>query len=70
MINESLGGARLDPVEKAAIDATVEAGVVMVASASNEGNAGMGFPGAGGWREAYLFPLLYGNISEIIEAWS
>lgn len=60
VINESLGGARLDPVEKAAIDAAVGAGVVMVASAGNEGNAGMGFPGAyepvisagaGGWRD-------------------
>jgi hypothetical protein len=62
VINESLGGSRLDPVEKAAIDAAVEAGVVMVASAGNEGNAGMGFPGAyepvisagaGGWRDQW-----------------
>jgi subtilisin family serine protease len=59
VINESLGGPSLDPVEKAAIDAALRAGVVMVASAGNSGNAGMGFPGAyepvisvaaGGWR--------------------
>lgn len=62
VINESLGGARLDPVEKAAIDAAIAAGVVMVASAGNSGNAGMGFPGAyepvisvaaGGWRDQW-----------------
>ena len=58
VINESLGGPTLDAVEKAAIDAATKAGVVMVASAGNEGNLGMGFPGtyepvisagAGGW---------------------
>jgi len=62
VINESLGGSSLDAVEKAAIDAAVKAGVVLVASAGNEGNAGMGFPGAyepvisagaGGWRDQW-----------------
>lgn len=62
VINESLGGSGLDPVEKAAIDAALSAGVVLVASAGNEGNAGMGFPGAyepvisvaaGGWRDQW-----------------
>lgn len=62
VINESLGGPRLDAVEKAAIDAAIKAGVVMVASAGNEGNAGMGFPGtyepvistgAGGWVDQW-----------------
>ncbi|HWQ11354.1 MAG TPA: S8 family serine peptidase [Roseiflexaceae bacterium] len=62
VINESLGGPRLDPVEKAALDAAVEAGVVVVASAGNSGDAGMGFPGAyepvisvgaGGWRDQW-----------------
>jgi Subtilase family len=62
VINESLGGPRLDPVEKAAIDAALKAGVVMVASAGNEGDAGMGFPGAyepvisagaGGWTQQW-----------------
>lgn len=58
VINESLGGPGLDPVEKAAIDAAIAAGVVIVASAGNSGTAGMVFPaayepvtsvGAGGW---------------------
>lgn len=62
VINESLGGAGLDPVEKAAIDAAIQAGVVIVASAGNSGNAGMGFPGAyepvistaaGGWIDQW-----------------
>ena len=62
VINESLGGATLDATEKAAIDATEKAGVVLVASAGNEGTAGMGFPGAyepvvsvgaGGWVDQW-----------------
>jgi Subtilase family len=62
VINESLGGAGLDATEKAALDAAIAAGVVVVASAGNEGNAGMGFPGAyepvisvgaGGWRDQW-----------------
>jgi hypothetical protein len=62
VINESLGGGRLDPTEKAALDAAIKAGVVVVASAGNGGNAGMGFPGAyepvistgaGGWRDQW-----------------
>jgi hypothetical protein len=62
VINESLGGPRLDATEKAAIDAAIKAGVVMVASAGNEGTAGMGFPGAyepvistgaGGWVDQW-----------------
>ena len=46
VINMSLGGSRLDPVEKAAIDVAIEAGVIIVASAGNSGEAGMGYPGA------------------------
>ena len=62
VINESLGGPGLDPVEKAAIDAATAAGVIIVASAGNSGNAGMGFPaayepvisvGAGGWKSQW-----------------
>jgi subtilisin family serine protease len=62
VINESLGGSGLDPVEKAAIDAAIGAGVVLVASAGNSGNGGMGFPAAyepvisvaaGGWRDQW-----------------
>ncbi|HEX6386130.1 MAG TPA: S8 family serine peptidase [Anaerolineae bacterium] len=62
VINESLGGPSLDPVEKAAIDAALQAGVVIVASAGNGGENGMGFPGAyepvistgaGGWIDQW-----------------
>jgi subtilisin family serine protease len=47
VINMSLGGSVLDVVEKAAIDAAVQAGVIIVASAGNSGPTGaMGYPGA------------------------
>lgn len=46
IINMSLGGSVLDAIEKAAIDKAITAGVIIVASAGNEGEAGMGYPGA------------------------
>jgi subtilisin family serine protease len=46
VINMSLGGSVLDAVEKAAIDYAIGQGVVIVASAGNEGDSGMGYPGA------------------------
>ena len=46
MINMSLGGPVQEPVEKAAVDYAISAGVIIVASAGNEGEAGMGYPGA------------------------
>jgi subtilisin family serine protease len=46
VVNMSLGGSVLDAVEKAAIDYAVANGVLVVASAGNEGTAGMGYPGA------------------------
>jgi subtilisin family serine protease len=46
VINMSLGGPSLDAVEKNAIDYAVTNGVIIVASAGNEGEDGMGFPGA------------------------
>lgn len=46
VINMSLGGPELDAVEKAAIDYAVGEGVIIVASAGNSGQAGMGYPGA------------------------
>jgi subtilisin family serine protease len=46
VINMSLGGPSLDALEKEAIDYAVENGVIVVASAGNEGEAGMGYPGA------------------------
>ena len=46
VINMSLGGPGLEPMEKAAIDYAIAAGVIIVAAAGNEGLAGMGYPGA------------------------
>lgn len=46
VINMSLGGPELDAMEKEAIDYAIEMGVIIVASAGNEGEAGMGYPGA------------------------
>jgi subtilisin family serine protease len=46
VINMSLGGPNLDAVEKAAIDYAISKGVIIVASAGNEAEAGMGYPGA------------------------
>jgi subtilisin family serine protease len=46
VINMSLGGSALDPMERAAIDDAVNSGVIIVASAGNEGEEGMGYPGA------------------------
>jgi subtilisin family serine protease len=46
VINMSLGGSELAAVEMAAIDRAVNNGVIVVAAAGNEGEAGMGYPGA------------------------
>lgn len=46
VINMSLGGPSLDPMEKAAVDYAVANGVIIVASAGNSGINGMGYPGA------------------------
>jgi subtilisin family serine protease len=46
VINMSLGGPVLDAVEKAAIDYAIAQGVIIVASAGNNGDNGMGYPGA------------------------
>jgi len=63
VINMSLGGGALEPVEQAALDRAIAAGVIIVASAGNEGAAGMGFPGAyppvisvaaGGWNNEFV----------------
>jgi subtilisin family serine protease len=46
VINMSLGGPALDAFEKAAIDYAIRQGVIIVASAGNSGEQGMGYPGA------------------------
>ncbi len=46
VINMSLGGPVLDAMEKAAIDYAISEGVIVVASAGNNGTNGMGYPGA------------------------
>ena len=46
VINMSLGGPFLSPLEQAAIDYAIEKGVIIVAAAGNSGDAGMDYPGA------------------------
>jgi len=65
VVNMSLGGDALEPVEKAAIDRAIANGVIVVAAAGNEGEAGMSYPGAyppvisagaAGWTKEWLKP--------------
>ncbi len=65
VINMSLGGSELAPVEKTAIDNAIAAGVIVVAAAGNSGTDGMDYPGAyppvisagsAGWIGEWLFP--------------
>jgi len=65
VINMSLGGGALEPVEQAALDRAIANGVIIVASAGNEGTDGMGYPGAYppvisaaavGWNNEYVDP--------------
>jgi subtilisin family serine protease len=45
VINMSLGGPVPDPMERASINYAISKGVIVVASAGNRGEAGMGYPG-------------------------
>lgn len=65
VINMSLGGSALEPVEQAALDRAIANGVIVVAAAGNEGELGMGYPGAyppvisagaTGWTGEWLYP--------------
>ena len=65
VINMSLGGGALDPVEQTAIDRAIANGVIVVAAAGNEGEEGMSYPGAyapvisagsAGWTGEWLRP--------------
>lgn len=74
VINMSLGGPELDAVEKAAIDYAIAQGVIIVASAGNRGEDGMGYPGAyepvisvaaSGWVGEWLAGgWWYGNVAD------
>jgi subtilisin family serine protease len=66
VINMSLGGPSLDAMEKAAIDYAISKGVIVVASAGNGGEQGMGYPGAyqpvisaasAGWTGQWTSPV-------------
>src|SRR4030042_6173159 len=46
VINMSLGGSELAQAEQDAIDRAIDNGVIVVAAAGNEGESGMGYPGA------------------------
>lgn len=63
IINMSLGGTSPSPLEEEAINYAISKGVIVVASAGNRGEAGMGWPGAypqviscaaAGWTQEYL----------------
>ncbi len=63
VINMSLGGPEPTPEIEDAINYAIARGVIVVASAGNEGTAGMGWPGAypqvisaaaGGWTQQWL----------------
>lgn len=65
VINMSLGGPALASVEQAALDRAIANGVIIVAAAGNEGDLGMGFPGAyapvisvaaAGWNNSWVDP--------------
>jgi subtilisin family serine protease len=75
VINMSLGGDELEEVEQAAIDWAIENGVIVVASAGNEGELGMGYPGAyppvisagaNGWTGEWVYP---GTLDQYYRLW-
>ena len=75
VINMSLGGSELVDVEKAALDRAIANGVIVVASAGNEGDAGMGFPGAyppvisvaaAGWNNSWVDPVRSADLPHVL----
>lgn len=65
IISMSLGGPDFEDIEKAAIDRAIASGVIVVAAAGNDGEAGMDYPaayppvisaGSVGWVGEWLFP--------------
>jgi subtilisin family serine protease len=78
VINMSLGGSALDPVEKAALDRAIANGVIVVAAASNDGEEGMDFPGAyppvisagsAGWVGEWLAPGTAPDVANRYRMW-
>jgi subtilisin family serine protease len=78
VINMSLGGGAPDALEQAAIDDAINAGVIIVASAGNEGDAGMGWPGAfpevisaaaSGWTKQFVSCAAAGQPSNAGSWW-
>lgn len=64
VINMSFGGPGRSAMVEAAVDRAIAAGVILVASAGNQGTAGMGYPGgldqiisagAGGWASMFYY---------------
>lgn len=73
VVNMSLGGSNLDAMEQAAIDVAISKGVIIVASAGNNGTRGMGYPGAyppvisvaaSGWVGEWLSSSWWYNIND------
>jgi subtilisin family serine protease len=73
IISMSLGGPEPSPLIEAAIDHAISEGVVVVASAGNEGYDGMGWPGAypqviscamAGWTEQWFVGFWYDDVPE------
>ncbi|CAN5881276.1 S8 family peptidase [soil metagenome] len=65
VVNNSWGSGSLDPLVQAAVDYALAQGVLLVFSAGNRGEAGMGYPGAyapvisaaaSGWVEEWTTP--------------
>jgi subtilisin family serine protease len=78
VINMSLGGSELADIEKAAIDRAIANGVIVVAAASNDGEAGMDFPGAYppvisagavGWTGEWLIPGTSVDVANRYRMW-
>jgi len=77
VINMSLGGPVLDAMEQAAVDYAIGKGVIVVASAGNEGEAGMGYPGAyapvisvaaAGWTGEWIGDATWWYASDVPES--
>lgn len=78
VINMSLGDTSPSQVIEDAIDRAIDAGVIVVASAGNEGEEGMGWPGAypqvisagaSGWTEEWLKPGTVPDIANRYRMW-